>query len=59
MHVAEADTLTRRIREHRARKAGREPGQCAMRAAYLVDGKPLCLNHAGQAALKILMGETT
>lgn len=55
VHVAAADTITKRVRSQRARKSGRAFDQCPGRAAYLVDGKPLCLNHAGQAALKILM----
>lgn len=57
VHVAAADTITKRIRASRAAKAGLEPDQCPGKATYLVDGKALCLNHAGQAAIKILMGE--
>lgn len=57
VHLAEADTQTKAHRASKNRRAGREPDACPGRAAYIVDGKPLCLNHAGQAALKILMGQ--
>ena len=31
---------------------------CGRSAAYEIDGKFLCSSHAGQAAIKILLGET-
>lgn len=57
VRVTETNTTTKAYRASKNRRAGRAPDACPGRAAYLVDGKPLCLNHAGQAALKILMGE--
>lgn len=39
----------------KAKRAGRDPCQCATPSAYIIDGAPRCLNHAGQMALAHLM----
>jgi hypothetical protein len=44
-------------REARAQREGRDPCQCARKSGYVVDGVPMCPNHAGQAALRFLMAQ--
>jgi hypothetical protein len=39
----------------KAERAGRDPCQCATPSGYVVDGVPMCGNHAGQEALRHLM----
>jgi hypothetical protein len=41
-------------REAKAARRGRDPCQCAARSAWVLDGVPMCLNHAGQEALHFL-----
>jgi hypothetical protein len=57
VRLGQENTLTRQIREHTAKRFERDPTQCGHQACYRVLDQPRCLNHAGQDALKILLGE--
>lgn len=54
VRVSEKMTITRAQRELEARLKHRAVEVCARRATHMVDGRPLCLAHAGLAALAIL-----
>lgn len=54
VRLSQVDTVTKRGRIRDAAKAGHAPEICGRRTAWIVDRKPYCLNHAGQAALRIL-----
>jgi hypothetical protein len=58
VRVSSRDTFTRRFREQQAKRRNLPIEQCGRRAFYLIDGKPLCMAHAGQRAITILLGET-
>lgn len=57
VRLSERKTITRAQREMRARETGLAPEVCGRRATHLIDGRPLCLAHAGLAALLILASE--
>lgn len=57
IHQPSWETAEQQRRQYRAARAGREPHECLQRATHVVDGRMLCRSHAGQAALRILMGE--
>lgn len=59
VHIAQVDTITRRIRLARAERKGLEPDLCWRPATFLVDGEPRCAAHAGRNALTFLLGEKT
>lgn len=55
--VSSVDTVTRRGRAYRQEQRGLPIDQCGDYATWTVDGRPLCLPHAGRAALAVLAGE--
>lgn len=57
VRIASWQTHTRMHREANADRRGLDPAVCNRKAAFKVDGAAMCLNHAGQQAIKIVMGE--
>lgn len=56
VRMAAGNTRTKGWRLEVAKRRGLPPAMCGAKSAYEIDGRPLCLNHAGQQALRILMG---
>lgn len=54
IHIPAVRTRTQENREWQQRRKGLKKNQCPQRATYVVDGKHLCRNHAGKAALEFL-----
>lgn len=57
VRVSPLNTRTKLQRLERARGNGHPPEQCGETSHYLFDNKPYCRQHAGQVAIKILMGK--
>lgn len=53
--VSATPTQTSQHRAHMARRLGREPDACPLKADFIIGGKPLCRAHAGQEALNYLI----